>query len=183
MKDAFKTSFLSLLCLLSLILLPLCSEARLPLPPLPPLLIPVPPPVVVIPGTYAYFAPGVTEDLLFFQGHWYRPHQGAWYRASDYKGPWAFVPAPQVPRVLITLTPGFRAKAGNGEIPHDQLRKNWRTWERERHWDRDGLKHEVKHEGRHKHHGKRKKHRDDRRDDDDDHDGSDKHRGSHGKGH
>jgi len=42
-----------------------------------------------------------------------------------------------VPRVLIDLPPGFRnIPPGHQRIPHGQLQSNWRTWEREKHWDR-----------------------------------------------
>lgn len=35
-----------------------------------------PPEVVVIPGTYVYFVPGINVDILFYHGHWYRPFGG-----------------------------------------------------------------------------------------------------------
>lgn len=46
-----------------------------------------PPPLVVIPGTYAYFAPEASVDILFYGGYWYRPYGGGWYRAAGYNGP------------------------------------------------------------------------------------------------
>jgi hypothetical protein len=48
--------------------------------PLPHVVIHSPPPVVVIPGTYAYFAPDVGVEIFFYHGYWYRPHHGYWYR-------------------------------------------------------------------------------------------------------
>ena len=56
--------------------------------PLPHVVIHSPPPVVVIPGTYAYFAPDVGVEIFFYHGFWYRPHRGHWYRADGYNGPW-----------------------------------------------------------------------------------------------
>ena len=47
-----------------------------------------PPDVVVIPGTYVYMVPDIDVDVLFFQGYWWRPYQGHWYRSRDYKGGW-----------------------------------------------------------------------------------------------
>lgn len=71
----------------AVLLIPLMGCAGWRTPPLPPLVVPVPPPVFLIPGTYAYFAPDVDVDLIFFGGFWYRPYGGRWYRASYYNGP------------------------------------------------------------------------------------------------
>ena len=50
-----------------------------------------PPAVVVIPGTYVYMVPDIDVDVLFFQGYWWRPYEGHWYRSRDYKGGWRYV--------------------------------------------------------------------------------------------
>src|ERR1700690_3493394 len=50
-----------------------------------------PPNVVVIPGTYVYMVPDIDVDVLFFQGYWWRPYEGHWYRSRDYKGSWRYV--------------------------------------------------------------------------------------------
>ena len=42
------------------------------------------PDVVVISGTYVYFIPDAEEDVFFYHGYWYRPHQGHWYRSRNY---------------------------------------------------------------------------------------------------
>jgi hypothetical protein len=124
----------------AVLLFPLTGCAGLPsLPPPPPLLVPVPPPVVLVPGTYAYFAPDVDVDLMFYGGFWYRPYGGGWYRASHYNGPWGFVPVGRVPGVLINLPPGFRnVPPGHQRIPYGHLKKNWKAWERDKHWDKPG---------------------------------------------
>ena len=112
-----------------------------PAPPLPPLLVPAPPPLVVIPGTYVYFPPDVRDDLLFYHGYWYRPYQGKWYRAAHYNGPWGFVALRRVPRVLIDLPHGYRSiPPGHERIPYGRLKKNWKAWERDRHWERSEKK-------------------------------------------
>lgn len=114
--------------------------------PPPPVVIPAPPPVVVIPETYVYFVPDVEVEILFYQGYWYRPHQGRWHRATGYNGPWVYVEPARVPAVLVHLPPTYRhVPPGHQRIPHGQLVKNWKTWEKEKHWD----KHQAKsdHEG------------------------------------
>lgn len=120
--------------------------------PLPPrLFVPAPPPVVVIPGTYAYFAPDVDVDLFFYHDHWYRPHGGIWYISGDYNGPWAHIEVGRVPRMLINPPAGFRnLPPGHERIPYGQLKKNWKTWEKERRWDRHEQRKALKQERKHK---------------------------------
>jgi hypothetical protein len=102
----------------------------------PPYAFAAPPAVVPIPGTYAYFVPGIGVDVLFYQGYWYRPFRGRWYGAQFYNGPWIYVPGPRVPRVLFSLPPGWRrVPRGYRPIPHAELQRNWQRWGRERHWE------------------------------------------------
>jgi hypothetical protein len=142
MKQNRFVTFAWFLILSAVIFSPAVSNAGLPHPPAPPLpllVIPAPPPVFLIPGTYAYFAPDVDADLFFCDGYWYRPHGGGWYRSSRYSGPWGFVSPKRVPGVLIHLPPGYRnVPPGHQRIPYGQLRKNWKTWERHKHWDKPG---------------------------------------------
>ena len=112
-----------------------------------------PPPLYVIPGTYAYFVPEVDVDILFYQDYWYRPHQGNWFRARSYNGPWAHIVPARVPGVLMKLPHDFRrVPPGHQRIPYGHFKKNWRTWEREKHWERRQWRHEE-----------RERHREDRR--------------------
>jgi hypothetical protein len=125
-----------------------------------------PPPMVVIPGTYAYFAPEATVDIVFYQGYWYRPYEGRWFRARAYNGPWGILAPARVPRVLIDLPPDYRhAYREHPRIGYRDFNKNWRRWERDRHWERDERwragrdrerheerRHEEKREERHEEH-------------------------------
>ena len=100
----------------------------------PPYAFAAPPDVVPIPGTSAYFVPGIGVDVLFYQGYWYRSFRGRWYGAPSYNGPWMFMPGPRVPRVFFSLPPGWRTvPRGYRPIPHSELHRNWQRWERERH--------------------------------------------------
>jgi len=108
-------------------------------PPPPPLVIPAPPPLFVIPTTYIYFPPEVDVDIFFYHGYWYRPYQGYWYRSGIYNGKWVYIAPERVPRVLINLPPDYRrVPPGLRRIPHVELRKNWKTWERDKYWDKHG---------------------------------------------
>jgi hypothetical protein len=120
--------------------------------PLPGFVFPGPPAVVLIPGTYVYAVPDVDVDIVFFQGYWYRPHRDYWYRSASYNGPWGVIAHKRVPAAIIGLPPGYRhVPPGHQRIPYGHLKKNWKTWERQRYWDA----HEYRHEQweRHQEHG------------------------------
>lgn len=125
-----------------------------------------PPPLVVIPGTYAYFAPDVDIDIVFYHGYWYRPHEGRWYRARGYNGPWAYLAPSRVPRVLIDLPPDYRnIYSGHRRLEYRDYNRNWRNWERNKYWERDehwregrrGERREERREERHDERGERER--------------------------
>lgn len=110
-------------------------------PPPPPLVIPAPPPMFVIPRTYIYFAPKVDVDIFFYQGYWYRPHGGHWYRSVVYNGKWGYIAPERVPRVLINLPPDFRrVPPGHRHIPYGEVKKNWKTWGKRMAWREVGAR-------------------------------------------
>lgn len=132
---------------------PVKSEARVDVNitiPLPGLGIAAPPAMVVIPGTYAYFAPDVEADLFFYRGYWYRPYRGEWYYSVEYSGPWGRVAIGNIPPPLIDLSPGYRnVPPGYERMPYPMVKRNWRHWEEERYWgsyDR-GDEHGMPHRG------------------------------------
>ena len=105
---------------------------------LPPFTFAAPPPVVVIPGTYAYFAPGADIDIVFYGGFWYRPYEGHWFRSRDYNGPWAGIEMGRVPRALRELPPEYRRHyRDRPRIEYREFHRNWRRWEKSRHWEKD----------------------------------------------
>lgn len=142
-KRMFVTIFVGMMVLMSMgysntALAEVKVNVGIKVPPPPPFMIPAPPPVVVIPKTYVYAVPDIEVDILFYHGYWYRPHQGHWYRARSYNGPWVYLTPRSVPRPLIELPPDYhRVPHGYRRIPHGELKKNWSGWEHQRHWDRD----------------------------------------------
>ena len=109
--------------------------------PLPSVVIPAPPAVVLIPATYVYFVPDVSVDIFFYHGYWYRPHHGHYYRATSYNGPWVTIAPRAVPRTIMYVPADFRGvPPGHQRIQHRDLMKNWDTWEKEKHWDRQAQK-------------------------------------------
>jgi hypothetical protein len=105
--------------------------------PFPPLIFPAPPPLVPIPGAYVYYPPDSNVDIFFYHDRWYRPHDGKWYRAGNYNGPWHFIHGRQVPRAVAGIPPSYRGVAHHYErIPYRQVQRNHWAWEKNHHWDR-----------------------------------------------
>lgn len=113
--------------------------------PLPPLIVfPAPPQVVVIPETYVYFVPDVEEEIFFYDGWWWRPWQGRWYRSRHYGSGWVYYK--RVPSFYPRLHSGWRNDYRNRywkgnpwnfqPIPHQQLQRNWGSWKKERYWEK-----------------------------------------------
>jgi len=122
-----------------------------------------PPDVVVIPGTYVYMVPDLDADILFYQGYWWRPYEGRWYRSRDYRGPWRFMDPRRIPDGLRALPHDYHHHLSHeyGRIHYGDVQRNWKKWETERHWDRRGEQGRVEHDehdregrGEHEHEGR-----------------------------
>ena len=116
-----------------------------PLPP--PILFPAPPAVIVLPDTDdVYVAPDMDVDLFFWNGWWWRPWEGRWYRSHYYDRGWAYYD--YVPRFYFDVDPGWRGyyrdRHWHGHwwnferIPDRRLEQNWKGWHDNRHWERQG---------------------------------------------
>lgn len=135
-----------------------------------------PPEVVAVPESMVYFAPGVSVELLFYEGYWWTPKEGRWFRSRAYNGPWAIVGPRGVPAEIVRLPRDYRTVYVRGEhVPYGQLKKHWRHREIEKREHRGDWKHykeerkEARKEYKHrekesrKHEKERSKHeRDDR---------------------
>lgn len=97
-----------------------------------------PPEVVVIPGTYVYMVPDLDADVMFYQGYWWRPYEGQWYRSRDYRGSWSRIDQRRVPGGLRSLPQDYRQRLSPSyeRIPHGHVQKNWKKWERQKYWDK-----------------------------------------------
>lgn len=105
---------------------------------LPPYTFETPPPLVVIPGTYAYYAPEADVEIVFYNGYWYRPHKLRWFRSRNYNGPWSFVAPGRIPQGLVELPSDYRMRfRDHPKIDYRDFRRNWRNWEKTRHWEKD----------------------------------------------
>lgn len=124
------------------------------------------PHLVVIPGTYAYYAPDIDLDIVFYGGWWYRPYENRWFRSKSYNGPWTHYR--RVPKALLHLPHDYRhAPPVYKRVPYGDVRRHWRKWERDRYWDREEhRRHDGRHDrhdGRYDRHGDRDRHRGDHR--------------------
>lgn len=96
----------------------------------PPIIFPAPPRVVVVPNTPVYYVPATTYNIFFYDGRYWSFHEGAWFLAASYRGPWVFVPIAQVPRPLIAVPVRYY------KVPPGHARKFSHEEEREREHDR-----------------------------------------------
>jgi len=98
------------------------------------------PDVVLVPGTRVYYVDGQPYDLYRYGSYWYICDGGYWYRARNYRGPFATIDVGFVPRSLVSVPPRFhrftnRAYLGGGYRGGYYGRD--RGWAERRDWDRD----------------------------------------------
>lgn len=116
-----------------------------PLPP--PVVFTEPPAVIVVPDTYyAYVIPDIDVDIYFWNGWWWRPWEGRWYRSRYYDHGWVYFD--HVPRFYYDVDPGWRGYYRHNDwyghrwhhewIPSRQLQQNWKSWNNTRYWERRG---------------------------------------------
>jgi hypothetical protein len=111
----------------------------------PPVVFTASPDVVVMPDTNdAYVVPDVDVDIFFWNGWWWRPWEGRWYRSRSYDRGW--VTYSSVPSFYYDVDPHWREhyRAHNWyghrwnyeRIPNRQLQHNWKKWQKDGHWER-----------------------------------------------
>ncbi len=113
----------------------------------PPVVFVGPPEVIVIPDTDdVYVVPDVDVDIFFWNGWWWRPWEGRWYRSRYHNRGWAYYRS--VPSFYFDVDPGWRGYYRSHDwhghrwdyqrIPDQRLRQNWRGWHDNRYWQRRG---------------------------------------------
>ena len=113
----------------------------------PPIPFAAPPELIVLPDTYVYVVPDVDVDIFFYNGWWWRPWKGRWYRSRYYNRGWGYYN--NVPRFYFDIDPGWRGYYRNRNwyghrwdyerIPNQRLQQNWKGWQNDRHWERQGI--------------------------------------------
>ena len=73
----------------------------------PPVVFETPPEVIALPDTSdVYVAPDVDAELFFWNGWWWRPWEGRWYRSHYYNRGWVY--CDNVPSFYFDVDPGWR---------------------------------------------------------------------------
>ena len=143
-----KKVFLGIILLALVLIFPVPTMARadvnvhISLPPL--IVFAGPLEVVVIPETYVYVVPDIDVDIFFYNGWWWRPWQGRWYRSRHYNSGWVYYR--RIPsfygRIPSRWRNDYRDHRWGGHpwnyqrIPQQQLQQNWSNWEKSRHWEK-----------------------------------------------
>jgi len=163
-----KWLLLSGLLFVSIMVIPVTSMARvnvdinIALPPL--IQLAAPPVVVAIPETDVYADPDLDVDIFFYNGWWWRPWQGRWYRSRDYRSGW--VHYRRTPSFYNGLPSGWRSSYKTHRhkdrewnyqrVSHDDLQRNWRDWKKTKYWHKQQKREEDNSRKSHSHkdHGK-----------------------------
>jgi hypothetical protein len=70
----------------------------------PPIVLEAPPRVVAVPAVPGVlYAPDVSFNFFVYGGRYWTWHDGGWFAAPSYGGPWAYVPAAGVPRPVVVV--------------------------------------------------------------------------------
>jgi hypothetical protein len=111
--------------------------------PLPSISFHVAPQLIALPGTYAYVVPDYEAELFFYDGFWWRPWEGRWYRSAYYDRGWEIYGG--VPVFYSTVPRDWRVRYRNHDwdghrwdyerVAYDDVKRNWSSWKRERRWD------------------------------------------------
>lgn len=119
-------------------------NVRIALPP--PIVFAAPPELIVLPDTYVYAVPDVDADIFFYNGWWWRPWEGRWYRSRYYNRGWSYYNT--VPSFYFDIDPGWRGyyrdrnwyghRWDYERIPSRRLQQNWKSWQNNRQWERRG---------------------------------------------
>jgi hypothetical protein len=56
----------------------------------PPILFVAPPALIVLPETDVYVVPDDDVEIFFYDGWWWRPWEGRWYRSHYYNSGWGY---------------------------------------------------------------------------------------------
>lgn len=79
-------------------------KIKIPVPPVPKIVLPVPPPMIWLPGISVYVAHDSPYPIFAHRNRYYLHHEHIWYVGPAYNGPWTVIEERRVPRSLR----GFR---------------------------------------------------------------------------
>ena len=105
-----------------------------------------PPEVIAMPYTNnVYVVPDHDFEMFFWNGWWWRPWEGRWYRSRYYNRGWGYYD--NVPSFYYDVDPDwrdyYRDRHWSGHrwnyerIPHQRLQSNWQQWQSNQYWQRN----------------------------------------------
>jgi hypothetical protein len=121
-----------------------------PAPPAPPaVVIQEPQYLYLMPASGVYFIPGVTFDILYYNGLWYYNVRGTWYWGHSYRGPWNYIIIGRVPGVLRKLPPDYRRQYGldRYRVPYGHWKQRWNEPPPKSNYKPPGYLYKVPHTG------------------------------------
>ena len=90
-----------------------------------------------------YVVPDINVDLFFWDGWWWRPWEGRWYRSQYYNQGWSYYN--NVPSFYYDVDPRWRGyyrdhnwyghRWNYERIPDERLQQNWKSWNNNRYWE------------------------------------------------
>ncbi len=106
------------------------------------------PDLIVIPGTYIYYTSSDNNDIFFYEGFWWRPLQGGWYRSDNYSGNWVVVDNRRVPYAITHMPPRWRDSRNDAvKVKWNDTKAHWKEWHKNKYWDKRGWKNEEPKKG------------------------------------
>lgn len=118
----------------------------------PPIVVAEPPEVVLVPGSQAYFVPGLEFDVFFYNDYWWSPRGDHWYRSRAYNGPWRTVERRYIPGPVFRIPHDYRhSYARERHIPYREWREHRRKGgHRDKHDKRHDRRHDSRERGGHR---------------------------------
>jgi hypothetical protein len=102
------------------------------------------PQMIVLPETNVYVVPDMEEEIFFYDGWWWRPWEGRWFRSRDYRSGWNHYS--HVPSFYASIPSSWRSdyrehrwrghQWNYQHIPQQHVENNWQAWKKSRYWEK-----------------------------------------------
>ncbi|MBF0257507.1 MAG: hypothetical protein HQK62_01505 [Desulfamplus sp.] len=102
------------------------------------------PKLIVLPETYVYVVPDIDEEIFFYDGWWWRPWEGRWYRSRCYNSGWDnYIDVPSFcGDVPSNWRDDYKERNWRGlqwnhePISYEDVQQNWSVWEKNSYWEK-----------------------------------------------
>lgn len=146
------------------------NQIRIPVPPLPKIVLPAPPPMIWLPTPKIYVAHESPHPIFFHSGQYYLHDHDRWYIGPGYAGPWNHVHSKKIPKHLRNFRKEHWGKYQSEAAHHfrsdryehepfyaqreareEHRRAHWQEYEERHHDHGHGHEHKEKKEKKEKH--------------------------------